>query len=183
MGEQDRRVCTHPSLSQPCPCPSVHPSQPSPSHRNHGGSQGASINPGTSGTGAVRLQQRELCILAPAAPQAGGTEAQDCAKPQPCCSHPGPGLTVGWLLQLCCGGGQAGGRWHWCTGALGVPGLPAVVAELGATALTATGEAGTLGTAMGKDSVAVGTRQLGLGYSRAPLPAQPGQAMAVPVLH
>lgn len=92
-------------------------------------------------------------------------------NPSPAASTLGQGLTMGQLLrlgQLCCGGGQAGGQWHQCTGAVRVPGLPAVVAELSATTLTPTGEAGTFGTTMGKDSVAVERRQLELGYSRVP---------------
>lgn len=109
--------------------------------------------------------------------------------PNPSSAAPilGQGLTMGQLLrlgQLCCGGGQAGDWWHRCTGAVRVPGLPAVVAELGATALTPTGEAGTFGTAVGKDSIAVGRRRLELGYSRVPPPgtARPGCGSPSPAL-
>lgn len=100
--------------------------------------------------------------------------------PSPAAPTLGQSLTMGQLLRLgrlCCGGGQAGGR---CTRAIRVPGLPAVVAELGATALTPTGQAGTFGTAVGKDSIAVERRQWQLGYSWVPLPGTARPACGSP---
>lgn len=65
-----------------------------------------------------------------------------------------------------------------------MPGLPAVVAELGATALMPTGEAGTLSTAVGDDSVAVGRRQSVLGGAAVPtaLPVSPHSMQLFPSL-
>lgn len=121
MGEQDRRVCSHPT-----------------------GITGSLHTP--------QLQQRqpeETLNLTSSIPHR--QQAQKHRTKPPSLSQ---GLTVG-LLWLRCGGGQAGG---WCTGPIGVPGLPAVVAELGAAALAAAGEARTLGAAVGKHGVAAGRR-------------------------
>lgn len=92
------------------------------------------------------------------------------------------GLTVGRVLRvdwLCCVG-HAGGWQRWHTRAIGVPGLPAVVAELSATALAPAGEAGTLSTAVGNDSVAVGRKQSVQGDQQCPL-CTPAQHAAIPL--
>lgn len=97
--------------------------------------------------------------------------AQACHIPALPAPIPDQGLTVGrllWVNKLCQGAGQAGGQRCWCTGPIRVPGLTAVVAELGATSLTPTGEARTLGTAIGNDSVAVGRRQSAWGDQQRP---------------
>lgn len=106
--------------------------------------------------------------------------AQACHIPALPAPIPDQGLTVGrllWVNKLCRGAGQAGGQRCRCTGPIRVPGLTAVVAELGATSLTPTGEARTLGTAIGDDSVAVGRRQSAWGDQHCPqapchIPAQ-----------
>jgi len=93
-----------------------------------------------------------------------------------------------WADQLC---RRAGGQQRGHTGAVGVPGLSAVVAELGATALAPAGEAGTVGTAVGNDGVAVGRRWSVLGgqghlwpspcpHAAVPSLAQPDRAVPGP---
>lgn len=107
--------------------------------------------------------------------------AQACHIPALPAPIPDQGLTVGrllWVNKLCRGAGQAGGQRCWCTGPIRVPGLTAVVAELGATSLTPTGEARTLGTAIGDDSVAVGRRQSAWGGPAVPTGPLPHPSMA-----
>lgn len=83
MGEKDRTVCIHPSLSQALP-----------SRRYQGGSRGPSTHPGPTGTGALNCSRgsQNQGTLDPGSSSPAGRRhrGHDCANPQPCCSHSGP---------------------------------------------------------------------------------------------